>query len=118
MDSNLKLILSEFEQLKGQFVITDMHRVERLVAIGDDNEDWYYITWTGKELHWSSCCGRIMPLKGYIREEDYDYLIHIAKLNDYDQLLDKDVFKDTITKYISQYDDNHKFETEFCWEIN
>ena len=35
MEDNLKIILEEFEKLKGQFVITDLWTIERLVAIGE-----------------------------------------------------------------------------------
>ena len=67
MEDNLRIILEEFEKMKGQFIITQMGNIERLIAIGDDSEDWYYITFNGRELHWSSCVGRIIPLKGYLR---------------------------------------------------
>lgn len=36
MSSNKEKILTTFEELKGQFVITASHHIERLVAIGDD----------------------------------------------------------------------------------
>lgn len=123
MSDNLKLILDEFEAFKGQFVNTDSNTIERLVAIGDDTEDWYYVTYNGRELHWSSCVGRIMPLKGYLRDEDYDYLVRIAKLNHYDQVDfnlhgNKDEFLKSIENYISNYPKTDKFITELCWELN
>lgn len=123
MEDNLKTILEEFERLKGQFVITEMNKVERLVAIGDDQEDWYYITYNGRDLIWHSCVGRIMPLKGYIREQDYNYLVHIAKLNHYDQLDlsvngNKDRFLKDLETYISKYSEKEKFITEICWDLN
>jgi hypothetical protein len=123
MEDNLKLILDEFEKLKGQFVITEMNNIERLVAIGDDQEDWYYITYNGRELHWSSCVGRIMPLKGYIREQDYNYLVHIAKLNHHDQLDlsvngNKDKFLESLNEYVSKFSEKEKFITEPCWDLN
>ena len=84
-DSNLKLILKEFEQYKGQFVIID-DKVERLIGVGDDSEDYYWLTWNGRKMMWSSCVMSFMPLKGYLREEDYNKLIRLAKLNHYDQI--------------------------------
>jgi hypothetical protein len=123
MEDNLKIILDEFERLKGQFVITEMNKVERFVAIGDDEEDWYYITYNGKDLHWQSCVGRIIPLKGYIREQDYNYLVHIAKMNHYDQVDlsangNKDEFLKYVETYISKYTKRDKFITELCWDLN
>lgn len=117
-DENLKGILEEFEKLKGQFVITDEWKIERLVAIGDDGEDWYYVTYDGKNLHWSSCVGKIIPLKGYIKNKDYDGFIRLAKLNAYDQIFDKETFKIALDKYLSTYDENSKFITELCWDLN
>ena len=121
MENNLKIILDEFEKLKGQFVINDMWNIERLIAIGDDGEDWYYITFDGRNIHWLSCVGRIMPLKGYLREKDYNELVRLAKLNHIDQLYingnkGKDFF-DEVDKEIAGYDKNHSFMTELCWDI-
>lgn len=82
---NLPKIVERFEQLKGQFVITDSRRIERLVGVGDDGEDWYYLTYDGRKLKWSSCVGRIIPLKGKLDDNDYSELIRLAKLNHYDQ---------------------------------
>lgn len=122
MEDNLRKILDKFENLKGQFVITQLNQIERLIAIGDDSEDWYYITYNGRELHWSSCVGRIMPLKGYLREEDYNELVRLAKLNHFDQLYISSgkgqTFFDEIDQKIAGYDEKHSFLTEFCWDLN
>ena len=69
---------------KGQFVITSSWKIERLVGIGDDKEDWYYLTYDGRKLKWNSCVGRLMPLKGKLDDKDDNELIRIAKLNHYD----------------------------------
>lgn len=118
-DNNLEKILEEFQNLKGQFVITDWEwKIERLVAIGDDGDDWYYVTYDGRDLHWSSCVGKIIPLKGYLRNEDYEGFIRLAKLNDYDQVFDKEAFNIALDKYLATYDENSKFITELCWDLN
>ena len=118
---NLKIILDEFEQLKGQFIITMSHTIERLVGIGTDDEDWYWITWTGKELHWSSCVGKIIPLKGYLKDEDYNDFLICAKLNHYDQLcLEKNQYNDFlkfVDDYILKLSEKDKFLTPLCWKI-
>lgn len=85
MDENLKKILSEFDKLKGQFVITESHVVHRLIAIGTDETDYYYITYDGRKKHWNTCVGRIIPLKGKIDDEHYNEFIRLAKLNHNDQ---------------------------------
>ncbi|MBN1214199.1 MAG: hypothetical protein JXA99_02030 [Candidatus Lokiarchaeota archaeon] len=116
MEDNLKIILDEFDQYKGQFIITVNNTVERLVAIGDDNEDWYYITWKKNKLYWWSCVGRIIPLKGFIDNDGYNYLVHIAKLNDYDKIFDYDEFKIYLDSYLKEFP-NDNFITDFCWEL-
>jgi hypothetical protein len=124
MIDNLTLILAEFEKYKGQFVIIDFDwKVERLVAIGDDEQDYYYITYNGIDLKWHSCVGRIIPLKGYLRDEDYNEIVRITKLNDYDQV-DLEMngnmnnFLKSMDDYIViEYNSKHKFLTEFCWDL-
>lgn len=87
MDDNLKKILKEFDKLKGQFVINIMMKVQRLVAVAEDEMDYYYITYDGRKLFWNTCVGRIIPLKGKIDKKHYDELERMASLNDYDRLI-------------------------------
>lgn len=128
MDSNLKIILEEFENLKGQFVITESQLIERFVAIGEDEWDYYYITYNGRKLTWNTCVGRIIPLKGYLREKDYERLVYIAKLNHQDQ---PNYFGLNGSPEILEYNQAHKdelldidekfygkFLTEVCWDLN
>ena len=128
MEKSLIRIVKEFNKLKGQFVITDSWKIERLVAIAEDEMDYYYVTYNGRDLNWQTCVGRIMPLKGYIKQKDYDYLIHIAKLNHYDQYDLKtngniNMFLKSLEEYLSK-EGTHKqylingFVTEFCWDLN
>jgi hypothetical protein len=85
--NNRELILNEFEQLKGQFVITQSWDVERLVAIAEDEHDYYYITYNGRKFVWNTCVGRIIPLKGKIDDKHYNEFERIADLNHYDRLI-------------------------------
>jgi hypothetical protein len=116
MDINLIQIINEFDKLKGQFVITASHMIERLVAIGDDGEDYYYITYTGREFKWYSCVGRVMPLKGYLIDEDYNELVRLANLNHYDKL-NWEMFIKAFESYTISLSPNHKFHTEFYFEL-
>jgi len=116
-DGNLKLILKEFEELKGQFVITCSWEIERLVSVGDDDEDWYWITFDGRKLIWNTCVGRIMQLKGHLRDEDYSELVRLAKLNHYDQIFPKEDFEKALQEEINAYSLKHKFLTNFCWDL-
>lgn len=118
MIDNLKIILSEFDKLKGQFIITSMNNVRRLVAIGEDKYDYYYIIWNGKKFKWYSCACTIIPLKGYLKNEDYEKLINLSKLNDIDQTLESENFSLIIKEYINNFSEDEKFITDLCFELN
>lgn len=126
MTDNLTLIKAEFEKLKGQFVITDRWRIERLIAIGEDEYDYYYVTYDGRELHWNTCVGRVVPLKGYLRDEDYAEFIRLAKLNHFDQLTlwgnDKpEEYQVIVESHIAELlhlPEDHKFLTTVCLDLN
>lgn len=126
LDNNHKIILGEFEKHKGEFVITDSWKVERLIAIGDDGFDYYYVTYDGRKLTWNTCVGRIIPLKGKIENNEYMNFIRIAKLNHFDQIK---LWNSEITKEKQEIINQHKkelttlkspdkFLTEVCWDLN
>ena len=126
MNSNLKIILGEFEKYKGQFVITDMNVVERLIGIGEDEWDYYYITWDGRRTHWNTCVGAIIPLKGFIKDKDYERLVRIAKLNHFDSAEMYRINTPEIKEYIKKVREevenlsrkNGRYLAPICWEIN
>jgi|LakMenEpi03Aug12_release.lakeMendotaPanAssembly.Ray.scaffolds.fasta_scaffold685610_2 hypothetical protein len=121
---NLTKILEEFNQYKGQLVIIGYSNIERLIAIGDDNSDYYYVTWDGKsdKLNWSTCVGPLIPLKGFLRDKDYETLKSIAILNHWDTM--SGIHEDTVIKIknnLIEYwlqNEDHKFITETCWNLN
>ena len=78
---NLEKFKTEFNTLKGQFVITDNNDVQQLISIVDGEIDYYYVTFDGKKTMWHSCVGGIIPLKGFIQNKHYNRLIRIARLN-------------------------------------
>ena len=78
--SIMEEILQEFEKYKGQLVICSSWYIQRLIAIGDDTEDYYWILWNGRETIWESCVGKFVPLKGFIPDEDYDEFKRISIL--------------------------------------
>ena len=126
MEDNLTLIKGEFEKLKGQFVKTDSWRIERLVAIGEDEWDYYYITYDGRKLTWNTCVGRIMPLKGYLRDKDYNEFIRLAKLNHYDQATlwgnsEPEKYQMMVDSHLAELlalPEDHKFLTPVCLDLN
>jgi len=126
MDNNLKIILGEFEKHRGEFVITDNWKVERLIAIGSDDFDYYYVTYDGRKLTWNTCVGRIIPLKGKIEYNEYMNFVRIAELNHYDQ---EKLYNIKLTnekleainqhkKELTTLTSPDKFLTEVCWDLN
>lgn len=135
MDDNLKIILAEFEKLKGQFVIINWN-IQRFIAIASDKHDYYYVTYDGRKLHWNSCLTNITQLRGKIDNEHYEDLIRLAKLNHYDQqtlwgnspddIVDSIknpnvTYKMAAQKHKREMENIHKdseFLTEVCWDLN
>jgi len=123
---NKTLILKEFEKLKGQFVITQSWSIERLIAIGEDEWDYYYVTFDGRKLTWNTCVGRLIPLKGYLRNKDYKEFIRLAKINHHDQVTvfgntEPEKLKEFCDKYkkdLTTLEETSKFISEICWELN
>ena len=127
MNNNLKLILEEFEELKGQFVINN-NKVERFIAIGTDDEDYYYVTYNGRDSSWNTCVGSIVPLKGKIDDKHYNEFIRMAKINHFDQpnlwipktddakqkMLESSVLH---KNEISKVSGTDKYLTEICWDL-
>lgn len=57
-----------------------------------------------------------MPLKGYLRDEDYNELVRLAKLNHYD-LLATSEFTVAFENWKNSLSKDHKFHTDFCFNL-
>jgi hypothetical protein len=120
MENNLKLVLEEFELYKGQFVIIWEKEVVRLVGVAEDQDDYYYLCWSGRspKLQWVICLSRLIPLKGFIREKDYQELIRIARLNDWDQIQTDPVMKLKLLNDLVKFDnEDEKLLAPPCWDL-
>jgi hypothetical protein len=125
MEDNKTLIIKKFEELKGQFVINASWDIERLVAVGEDDMDYYWVTYDGRKFKWNTCVGRLMPLKGHLRKEDYNELVRLARLNHFDQVT---VWGNKTLEEAEQFNRQHKnelmktltdenFLTDICWDL-
>lgn len=115
-----------FNSLKGQMVISGTV-VYRLIGIMDDGEDYYYALYNGREIEYHSCVMSVVPLKGFIREKDYQEMVRIAKLNHFDQ---PDLYLNDDPEGIKVFNEKHKQsllsklgENSFliegpCWDLN
>ena len=123
---NKTLILAEFEKLKGQFVINASWNIERLVAVGEDDMDYYWITYDGRKLNWNTCVGGLIPLKGHLQDKDYAELVRLAKLNHFDQATvwgnrnpqEAEAFNQNHIAELIQLPPDHTFLTQVCLALN
>lgn len=125
MTDNLKIFKSEYNRMKGQFVIYEYQKVGRFMAIISDQYDYYYLIFDGKRFECISCVTAIFKLKGKIAKHEYERLIYLAKNNHYDFILNDycEVFKNNISRCkvdaltgidLSKMD----YETPIYWELN
>ena len=82
MDSNLKHTLDIFDNHKGEIVLIE-GTVQRFIGIAEDEDDYLYIMWDGrKKTTCHTILSHIVLLKGFIKDDDYEMFVNIAKLND------------------------------------
>lgn len=106
MSDNLTIFKGEYEKYKGQHVISG-NKVYRFIGLVDDEEDYYYCFYDGRQLYLHSCVGTFVPLKGFIEEKHYDEFVRLAKLNHFDQVT---LFSVEDQEKMKEFNDNHKKE--------
>lgn len=128
MTDNKTLILNQFEENRGQFVI--MHnKVVRLVAIAEDDTDYYYVCYDGRKIIWHSCLVSYTILKNKIDDKDYNEMIRLAKINHHDQddlwlprtdeqKEETKIFAREHKKQMEKEEGENRYLTPFCWELN
>jgi hypothetical protein len=127
MSTVKELILNQFEENKGQFVIIG-NDVVRLVAIAEDEMDYYYVMYDGRKVTWHSCVGRYTVLKNKIEDRSYNELIRIAKINHWDQYDNSHLVESPTSfhlegaiehkKKMEKEEGDNKYLTPFCWDLN
>jgi hypothetical protein len=124
MSKVIERLKAEWEVHKGEFVLTQSHKLARFIAIGDDGDDLYWVTYNGREITWNSAVCKLIYLKGKIDDYDYANFIRLAKLNHWDQI---DVWKgfesanervDHHRKAITTHDEGNNYLTDICWDLN
>jgi hypothetical protein len=85
MDFGKELLIKQFNQLKGQYVLIN-RKVLRFIGIGEDSDDYIYIMWDGNNLSFHSGLSNIIQLKDKINKNDYLELIRMSKINHSDSL--------------------------------
>lgn len=117
--NELTVLTDQFNLYQGQFVIINS-QVVRFIGIAEDDFDYYFIFYNGKEAILTSCLLTPIPLKGFITEFDYCTLVNSAKLRHLDQVNLFNVpgelsHRDEITNKISA---NYSILNGLAWEIN
>lgn len=125
MENNLDIFKKKFDELKGQMVIVENAKVMRFIGLADDEYDYYYVLYDGRKIILYSCVGSIIPLKNYIKDNDYAKILYIAKLNHVDQMMlnsKLDISDDDIENYkkslTEHWNDNTSIICGFYWELN
>ena len=123
MTDNKKIILEEFESLKGQLVIAGDWKVKRLIAVVEDDMDYYWLFYDGRKFSLDSCLCRVVPLKGRIADGDYNEFVRIAYLNHWDIVsYGKDACElhkeEIILDLLKDQENKNSLLTEKCWELN
>ena len=135
MNNTEKQILAEFDQMKGQLVITESWKIERLIAISEDDMDYYYVTYDGRKLTFNTCVGAVYPLKGKLEPKHYNRFVRGALLNHQDKLVENAMFSynkpsaekiEELKQIVSQLREDliahatshgERFLTEICWDL-
>lgn len=118
IDNNLKLFTEEFEKLKGQFVLRN-NRAERLIGLFSNDWDYYWVFLTGEGLRLVSGLCRITQLKDKINTNDYNDMIRVARLNDFDLIdgIDKEYVENLKQELISELGDGEMILGAY-WDVN
>lgn len=124
MDTNLEIFQEIFDNLKGELVICDFS-VYRLIAMVEDEYDYYYLLFDGKELYLFSCLINLIRLKNQIDDEDYSEMTRLVKLNHPDQPGFHGITEELTTlneefkkEIISSLRNDVKFIVGPYWELN
>ncbi len=81
-DSNRNHTLEYFEKHKGEMMISN-NQVYQFIAIANDPDDYLYVLYDGRTIHFSTILSPLVVLKGKIDDEDYKEFVRMAKLNWY-----------------------------------
>jgi hypothetical protein len=76
-------------------------------------------------MTWNTCVGRVMPLKGHLRDNDYLELCRLARLNHFDQIgvwcgkneEDTKKFNEAHKAEMASVKEPDRFLTPIHWEI-
>jgi len=79
--TTLSELQQELDPYKNTLVIDIIGSVVRLVDVIDGEEDFYWVFDNKDGIHHSSCVMGWTPLKGFIREDDYNKMVRIWNLN-------------------------------------
>jgi hypothetical protein len=85
--NKLEELRKELEPYRNTLVL-DYFDVVRLVDVVDGEDDYYWVyDDTKRGVHWSSCVGGWKPLKGVLKDEDYNELVRVWNLNNVEKAI-------------------------------
>lgn len=129
MENNLKIIKKEFDELKGQHVLIN-NTVLRFIAIAEDEYDYLYVLWDGKNIKYYTILELLIPLKNKIDDQHYNSITRLSKYNHLDsfeymipnteserEIVEKNALK-CRKDAIKSISDDINILSDFCWDFN
>jgi hypothetical protein len=123
MCNNKRHTLECFEKNKGDMVLIDSD-VLQFVAIAEDDNDYLYVFYDGRELKLHTILSHLTIIKNKIDDRDYNYFVRIAKLNYHSAMLKDEKFKEhhaQLQEYLDKLPnsiENIRYLSEFHWDLN
>jgi hypothetical protein len=91
--ANFNELKEEAKKHINELILDDISGIKRLIGIHNGKEDYYWILLTRKEIELKSCVRGWIPLKGQLKDKDYNELERLWELN---ILYDKNKIKEEL----------------------
>ena len=95
----------EYNNLKGQLILGQNHKIVMFIGIVDSVDDYYYLV---TDLHgnilFETCVGRITELKNKIDDDFYNDAVRTFKLNNHYLMVKKEVAVESIKNKLTGHD--------------
>lgn len=121
-----------FKAHRGQHMITPNMTIERLVALGTDETDYYWVFFNGRKLSYIDVSSDIIEIKDQLYKRTYKSIIRNAEYDHLDQpkAFNNKIKRDNeITQTMKEFNEKFKkdieslkspirYITNICWDLN
>lgn len=85
---NLDYLRSKLVNYQNTLVISLLDDIVRLVDVIEQDDDFYWVYDSRiRGIYYSSCVGSWIPLKGHLKEDDYNRLVYTWNLNNIEKAI-------------------------------